>query len=1104
MKKIVLGLACAGILPFARAATTDATWNYANTGTTITNAADWFQVGNWSGGTVADSAAYRAVLTGAVGPRYIKINAPLTLGAIAGTWSGTNVSVIVSDYPLTFDNPDTKWPIGAGCYFADITAPAYTGPVNNGLYCGTVSAPSQFILANGEPYHRLDWYAKSSDPVRTNDFSSPSLYRGSGGWRVCGPKGSSAVDGSWLVTAGSPYVFRTGAAHTIAAGTTVTSGDVFPEGTFVKRVFSDSSLELSAAASAETESGEKTLSFAAFTPHAVYNFEELQMATYVHYRMAFMKHAEGDDFRVEVKTLTAGGANYQFIFWPDVPDANMKPARTVIHNADGKYAPYLYVTLGTCHLEFAETGKAGAVSGFPRSHVCFNSATPSAVARFTVTNNISAFIGNFTNWTGTVTKDGAGTLTIAATNLLAKNTGKLVVKEGTLALAVGSWVKSVAVSNGATLKIDGAFLPDQISLEPGATIEGPGTLAVSSSAMISGVNFTNTVFIRLPDAGEIFYAPPATNVVGTPAFWVDASRADTITFKDGDGVTVSRIDDVRGAAYGFATNAVNCPTLVKDESGNPHHIKFTRLVNSSMDISSCDDLVWNKVITNIRTVFLVQDTTDGGGQFLGKTGRISGAGDYMRPAENGSTYTLPIFHNSAGQQKVWGGVFYINGDRWNVFKGYPYKGGGNTRFRDDGVSSVWWTPHVDSAHPTGDTAADAFSFNNNAGGRSGFHRVCECLVYTNTVTEAERLAITGYLMKKWLNCDVNYQRSFETNSVLDTLDADSIPGVDVGAGDTAYVGKIVGGQSFAKSGDGMLCVDDYANSNASLRVSGGTLSLKSDEVTLNDLPDGAYFHVDASKLDSFTTNILPSGTTRVSQWKDRRGDGYPYAYLQNAGSTNYATLKMDALNGKPSVDFGPHLSSSTFSWADIQYTPALKFDSCANLHAAFLVYGSARGGGSVIGSTQSGTHGPYGGYGIHRIPGGGGDWRTPMVTNYYASAFYNLFLPGGMRTKLNGNYVNAAQTGLSGSWDLISLVSYEAFGSGGFSSNNYNKDVGGQEIGEAIFYRTGLSRESATSARRFSTGRGSRANPPQRWRRISRRSGSTAKRPVSAPRRRAT
>ncbi|MDD4017371.1 MAG: hypothetical protein PHV28_05445, partial [Kiritimatiellae bacterium] len=89
MKKIVLGIVCVGVLTFARAATTDATWNYTNTGTTITNAADWFQSGNWSGGTVADSAAYRAVLTGAVGPRYIKINAPLTLGAIAGTWSGT-------------------------------------------------------------------------------------------------------------------------------------------------------------------------------------------------------------------------------------------------------------------------------------------------------------------------------------------------------------------------------------------------------------------------------------------------------------------------------------------------------------------------------------------------------------------------------------------------------------------------------------------------------------------------------------------------------------------------------------------------------------------------------------------------------------------------------------------------------------------------------------------------------------------------------------------------------------------------------------------------------------------------------------------------------
>jgi len=146
----------------------------------------------------------------------------------------------------------------------------------------------------------------------------------------------------------------------------------------------------------------------------------------------------------------------------------------------------------------------------------------------------------------------------------------------------------------------------------------------------------------------------------------------------------------------------------------------------------------------------------------------------------------------------------------------------------------------------------------------------------------------------------------------------------------------------------------------------------------------------------------------------------------------------------------------------------MAFEPCAYLHSTFLVYGSAQGGGSLIGSTQSGgTHGPYGGYGIHRIPGGGGDRRTPMITNYYYTAFNNLFLPGGMRTKLNGNYVNATETGLSGSWDLISLVSYEAFGAGGFSSNNWNKDVGGQEIGEAIFYKTGLSRESVTKVEAY-------------------------------------
>ncbi|MFA7174894.1 MAG: hypothetical protein WC340_16080 [Kiritimatiellia bacterium] len=819
----------------------------------------------------------------------------------------------------------------------------------------------------------------------------------------------------------------------------------------------------------ETESGDKTLSFAAFTPHVVYNLDQLVMASWTAGRMSFAKYAEDDDFRVVVKSLTASTPTFNCTFRPGVYDASMKPATIVIHDADGTHAEHLHVTLETCHLEFAETGTEGTTSGFPRSHVCFYGASSSAMARFTVTNNISAVIGNFTNWTGTVTKDGVGTLTITATNLTAKNTGSLIVKEGTLALTAGSWVKSVVVSNGATLKISSDFSPDEIILAPGATVEGPGTIALSSAAGISGVHFTNDVFVRLPDAGEIFYEPPATNVVGTPAFWVDASRTDTITFKDNDGVTISRIDDVRGAAYGFATNAVHYPSLVTDESGNPHHIKFTRIVNGSTDISSCDDLIWDKPITNIRTVFLVQDTTDGGGQFLGKTARLGGTGNYMRPAEWGDIYTKLLFHNSPDQQKVLSGDFYINGDRWNTVNGYPYKGGGNTRFRDDGVSAIWWTPHVDSAHPTGDTSADAFSFNSSAGGRSGFHRVCECLIYTNTVTEAERLAITGHLMKKWLNCEVNYKRSSVTESVLDTLDTTQISGLEVAANKTAYIGQIDDSQGFVKTGAGLLCVDDYANSNGSLHVSGGVLSLKSTQVTVEEIPAGAYIHVDASKLDSLTTNTLPSGATRISKWEDRRGDGYPFAYLRNASSTNYATLKMSALNGKPAVDFGPHLYHPTVSWADKWYTPALAFDTCAYLHSTFLVYGSAQGGGSIVGGKQYFPgHGWSEGYGLQRgVVGGGGDWRSPLVITYYGAAFNNLILPGGMRTKLNGTYVNATETGLSGSWDLISLVSYEAFGSGGFSSNNYNKEVGGQEIGEAIFYKTGLSRESTTKVEAY-------------------------------------
>jgi hypothetical protein len=263
----------------------------------------------------------------------------------------------------------------------------------------------------------------------------------------------------------------------------------------------------------------------------------------------------------------------------------------------------------------------------------------------------------------------------------------------------------------------------------------------------------------VPGVSEWRSEAPVTNVPSSVAFWIDASRMDTMTFADELLTNVTRIADVRGESYGFATNTIyggGYPVLERDHRGRPHHIYFKYVQANSSSPDNCLALVWDKPITNICAVFQVLDTRNGGGQFLGATSRIKKQ-DYMRNAEWGSWYDKPIFNGGDSTAVVRNGNFYANGRPYDPDNGYPYPGGGTVRRLENDVSATWSAPAVFSAHPAGYTQADAFGFNGKANNRNGSHRLCECLVFTNEVTETERLAITGYLMKKWMNHEVEFE-----------------------------------------------------------------------------------------------------------------------------------------------------------------------------------------------------------------------------------------------------------------------------------------------------------------------------------------------------------
>lgn len=1052
------------------AATTVAVWDAAQAGASIAEATDW-KDGGWQGGAVPGGENWSAVfLTNATGVSYVKVSEPLTLNSFKTRKYKTGDAdqvVLVSDSGITITAPSEYSTFNGGRIFADITGGGtgrigYTYPMElNGRL-----AAVELVMANELLCMRLDHFARSSSPLRDNDLVLNSIYRGSGYFTVAGPRKGAAHQGEWLVTAGSPYVSRTGATPKIAAGAIVSCEDVFPAGTFVKRIFSDNLIELSQAAASTCQSGIKTLSFAAITPKTVIRIPELKMITYSRTYVSFGKHEEDDDFRVETDSLYAtrlADANGPARFCPHYYGINgLYPATVVIRDAAGggsgyhadKYANSLLVELGNCHLEFDATGREGALPGFPDSTaVTCPAAAVSTRSRLTVTNNIRAVIGNMTNFYHIIEKDGLGSLTINLTKETEHNTGTLIVKEGEVVLPAGSWVKTVAVSNGASLRISGVFAPGGFIAEAGARVIGEGVLSLPDVSSAQGVIFAEGACLQVPGVSGLRTEAPATNVPASVAFWVDASRFDTMTFNDDDGTNVLRITDVRGEAYGFATNtAAGFPKLVRDHRSRPHHIDLPWLnsANASMDPAQCMALVWDKPYTNIRAVFQVLETRDGGGQFLGMTKRLSG-NDYMRPGEHRNNLTAPIFYIN-GCAAVRGGPFYVNGRRYNPDNGYPYPGGGTSRKLEDGTDAKWCVPTVFSAHPTADTKADAFGFNGHATNRSGFHRVCECLIFTNEVTETERLAITGYLMKKWMNHEVEFE-VVDGNPFV-SVDTQTIGGLAAGAGENHYVENISGEGTFSKRGEGTVFMNDYVCTDGSLDIAEGTLQINSRLPERADIPQGAHVHFDAS--DASTLTVKSSG--QVSEWRDVRGEGYHKAvHLYSA--TGYATMTATP-RGMSAVDFGRYKGHEKESWADKHDSPIMQYPACGELHSVFMVMDSSQGGGVLVGCGQDPTslRGPNYGYGLRRFETTGAlSYSEPILTNANWTGQKSLLYEGGSRARLNGQRINPLTTGFSGGWDLVSLVSYEDFGGGSFAAANYNKYVGGQAVGEAILYKEGLS-----------------------------------------------
>ena len=543
-------------------------------------------------------------------------------------------------------------------WFASVTSPGDLKMIHSEI-AGKLAVSGKLSFSGGIGLLDFGAFADSADAVREGDLSIGSLVAGSGDKIFRGPAAlPNATNGVWTVTAGSPYLTWVSGpkGNRLAVGGAL-HGTGIPDGAFVKRIFSDSYIEMSA--DGNGTGGDSSVTFDAFVPQMTVRIPSCDIQAWPSF--FFEKRSQESDVRFEVGRLTATDAKFPF---PVKLTDGYHPATVVIGNASafkGKVLP------AKAHMEFA--AGAGWTSGFPQSRMDLG-GTADGNVRLTVTNGISAQVASITNIAGVLTKDGAGTLTA---HLDGANDGTLSVEGGCFVLADAetAMVGTLALSAGASVRVpEGMTLSVQtLTAAPGAVLEGPGTISVTGGDLpdLSGVILTGGVQIALAGAkGEpVLDVPAATAPAGVPVFWVDASD-ETSLVKDETTGAVTRWNDRRGSGFLFATNVIHAPTWSEGAYG-----KCVSFAHKQMEyhyVTNEEVLVWSDIVKDIRAVFAVLDAKSQGGYLLGASSRpeIQGRpelalGGFMRRDNSG--WEAPIL---AAAIQVEGDRLYIDGDEESI------------------------------------------------------------------------------------------------------------------------------------------------------------------------------------------------------------------------------------------------------------------------------------------------------------------------------------------------------------------------------------------------------------------------------------------------------
>ena len=453
------------LVPSAMMADTTYTWQkQSGAGTGGTDWTSWDDTANWSGGNVPASASDSiADLTAASGQYIALPSSALALKQINMSSTPASFPVLRGDSTVTFHRElryvylYAPWSISASSQYA--------GP-RGVQFCGPAQSISNFPLCFGENHFRFDLYATQAGNVRSENAwrTGDGYMRGNASFafNFIAPHGSdSDITANWSMTAGSPFLSRASgqAEHILSVGTTVTGAGI-PAGTWLKRVFPDGTIELSAAA---TETSSPTpLTFAAFNAEVTVTFPTIACMTEGYTTtLRVQKYRKEDNIEVLFGNLTRFSAAHTFKI---STETGFAPGVAALKGVNKGSQTDVGVTLENCHVRIA-----GDAFGYAK----FSVPDAAHTARVSVVTGETRHMGTLAILKGTFVKDGQGTLGVDLSDTAANYTGTLVVDAGTLAITnAGVFVARVVVKNGATLDAPNGLHVGSLEADEGAVVKG--------------------------------------------------------------------------------------------------------------------------------------------------------------------------------------------------------------------------------------------------------------------------------------------------------------------------------------------------------------------------------------------------------------------------------------------------------------------------------------------------------------------------------------------------------------------------------------------------------------------------------------------------------